>query len=181
LPPCACRTTCSPPPLPPPLPQGDACALPEGLGTFNALLAANLLCRVPDPAACLDQMDAALAPGGLLVLTSPFTWLEEYTAKERWVGGRAGADGAPVRCADALKGALAARGYTVLDEGRVSAALGEEGWHGGDMACVGVVVIEGCVWCKVGGFVITWCLAGGTTSHQGQLLRICCPPIPAIL
>jgi hypothetical protein len=29
--------------------QGDACKLPADLGTFDAILAANLLCRVPDP------------------------------------------------------------------------------------------------------------------------------------
>ncbi len=98
--------------------QGDACALPPGLGTFNAVLGANLLCRVPSPAACLDQITAALAPGGLLVLTSPFTWLEEYTDRAAWLGATYGSDGEPLRCADALKAALAARGFSVLDEGR---------------------------------------------------------------
>lgn len=89
------------------------------------MLAANLLCRVPSPAACLSEIDAALNPGGILVLTSPFTWLEEYTDRSKWVGGRredAGPDGAPLRCADALKAALGAKGYTVLDEGKVGLA-----------------------------------------------------------
>jgi hypothetical protein len=27
-------------------------------------------------------------PGGLLVITSPYTWLEEYTPREKWLGGR---------------------------------------------------------------------------------------------
>jgi hypothetical protein len=27
-------------------------------------------------------------PGGLLVITSPYTWLEEYTPKQKWLGGR---------------------------------------------------------------------------------------------
>jgi SAM-dependent methyltransferase len=49
--------------------QGDACALPAGLGTFDAVLAANLLCRVPDPQACLAGIADALNPGGVLVLT----------------------------------------------------------------------------------------------------------------
>ena len=26
-------------------------------------------------------------PGGLLVITSPYTWLEEFTKKEEWLGG----------------------------------------------------------------------------------------------
>jgi hypothetical protein len=29
-----------------------------------------------------------ILPGGLLVITSPYTWLEEYTPKEKWLGGR---------------------------------------------------------------------------------------------
>jgi SAM-dependent methyltransferase len=113
-------------PHPPDLPQGDACSLPPGIGTFDAVLAANLLCRVPSPAACLNEIDAALNPGGILVLTSPFTWLEEYTDKDKWLGGRAtaGAGGGPLRCADALKGALAAKGYSVLDEGKVGVFWG---------------------------------------------------------
>jgi hypothetical protein len=113
------------PPRPPPSPtprQGDACALPPGLGAFDACLAANLLCRVPSPAACLAEIDRSLNPGGILVLTSPFTWLEEYTDRAKWLGGRRdelGADGKPVRCADALKGALERMGYTVMEEGKV--------------------------------------------------------------
>ena len=27
-------------------------------------------------------------PGGQLLLTTPFTWLEEYTPRENWIGGR---------------------------------------------------------------------------------------------
>jgi len=105
--------------------QGDACALPAGLGSFDAVLAANLLCRVPSPAACLEQIDAALAPGGLLVMTSPFTWLEEYTDKCAWVGGTHDAAGKPVRCADALRAALAAKGYSVLQEDRMPLVIRE--------------------------------------------------------
>jgi SAM-dependent methyltransferase len=99
--------------------QGDACALPASLGTFDAVLAANLLCRVPDPQTCLQGIADALNPGGVLVLTSPFTWMEDYTAKSKWVGGRVCEDGKPLRCADALKAAMAELGFTVLEEGKV--------------------------------------------------------------
>lgn len=51
--------------------QGDACMLPEALGRFDACLAANLLCRVPDPHQCLQQIDARLNPGALLVCAKP--------------------------------------------------------------------------------------------------------------
>ena len=122
---CVCHTI---------FPQGDACKLPAGLGRFDAVLAANLLCRVPDPQACLQGIAEALNPGGVLVLTSPFTWMEDYTAKSKWLGGRAGADGAPLRCADALKAVTAELGFTVLEEGKVGA--GGRGGGGGLCVCV---------------------------------------------
>jgi putative 4-mercaptohistidine N1-methyltranferase len=65
--------------------QGDACRLPAGLRHFDAVLLANVLCRLPDPAACLKRMqgeNALVKPGGILVMTTPFSWLEEYTARE---------------------------------------------------------------------------------------------------
>ena len=47
----------STPPLSPSWPglQGDACALDANLGPFDAVLVANLLCRLPDPAAFLGR------------------------------------------------------------------------------------------------------------------------------
>lgn len=68
--------------------QGDACALREDLGTFDAVLAANLLCRLPNPTAFLDRVSSLLRPGGVLVLVSPYSWLPEYTAKDQWLGGK---------------------------------------------------------------------------------------------
>lgn len=70
--------------------QGDACALPLHLRGFDAVLMANVLCRLPDPVACLERMQGANAlvkPGGVLVMTTPFSWLEQYTKRERWLDG----------------------------------------------------------------------------------------------
>lgn len=70
--------------------QGDACTLPLHLKEFDAVLMANVLCRLPDPAACLERMQGANAlvkHGGVLVMTTPFSWLEEYTPKSRWLDG----------------------------------------------------------------------------------------------
>lgn len=65
----------------------DATALPLGLGPFDVVLAANLLCRLPDPDAFLQRLPDLVKPGGQLLLTTPFTWLEEYTPRDRWIGG----------------------------------------------------------------------------------------------
>jgi 5-histidylcysteine sulfoxide synthase/putative 4-mercaptohistidine N1-methyltranferase len=74
--------------------QGDACALPLHLKDFDAVLMANVLCRLPDPVACLERMqgvNALVKKGGVLVMTTPFSWLEEYTPKTHWVEGIEGA------------------------------------------------------------------------------------------
>jgi len=66
---------------------GNACSLRTGLGKFDLVLMANLIDRLPDPAACLAQMPDLVSPGGWLVITSPYTWLEEYTPREKWLDG----------------------------------------------------------------------------------------------
>ena len=65
--------------------QGDACALRANLGVFDLVLMANLIDRLPDPARCLAQLPALVAPGGALIITSPYTWLEDYTPREKWL------------------------------------------------------------------------------------------------
>jgi hypothetical protein len=56
---------------------------------------ANLIDRLPDPAACLALLPSLIPSGGWLILTSPYTWLEEYTPREKWLidadGGTLGA------------------------------------------------------------------------------------------
>lgn len=64
---------------------GDACALPPGLGLFDGILMANLLCRLPDPAACLEGLRAITAAGSVLVFTTPCSWDEAYTPREKWL------------------------------------------------------------------------------------------------
>jgi putative 4-mercaptohistidine N1-methyltranferase len=68
--------------------QGDACALRADLGSFDAVLAANLLCRLPEPTSFLKRCSSLVKPGGVLVLVSPYSWLPEYTKQEKWLGGR---------------------------------------------------------------------------------------------
>lgn len=75
--------------------QGDACNL-ETLrsqgslqaGGYDAVFAGNLLCRLPKPRAFLKSCSEwVVNKGGVLVLVSPFSWLEEYTPREEWIGG----------------------------------------------------------------------------------------------
>lgn len=67
--------------------QGDACNLKPHLTGFDLILAANLIDRLYDPRQFLAQVHERLTPGGLLVLSSPYTWLTEHTPRAAWLGG----------------------------------------------------------------------------------------------
>src|SRR5680860_1840258 len=67
--------------------QGDACDLKHQFSGYDLVLAANLIDRLYKPATFLTTIHERINDGGLLVIASPYTWLEEYTPKEEWVGG----------------------------------------------------------------------------------------------
>lgn len=67
--------------------QGDAMELETSLGSFDLVHAANLLCRLPEPERFLRRLPALLRPSGQLVLTTPCTWLEEFTPVSNWPEG----------------------------------------------------------------------------------------------
>jgi hypothetical protein len=48
---------------------------------------ANLIDRLNDPKQCLQSLRELVLPGGQLIITSPYTWLDDYTPKDRWLGG----------------------------------------------------------------------------------------------
>ena len=68
--------------------QGDAMQLADDLGAFDRVHAANLLCRLSDPALLLERLPKLVNPGGELVLATPCTWLEDFTPRENWPPGR---------------------------------------------------------------------------------------------
>ncbi|MBE2204735.1 MAG: putative 4-mercaptohistidine N1-methyltransferase [Chthoniobacterales bacterium] len=67
--------------------RGDATALRPDIGSFDLVLAVNLLCRLPQPRKFLQRLPGLVAPGGQLLLTTPFSWLPEYTERDQWIGG----------------------------------------------------------------------------------------------
>lgn len=67
--------------------QGDACNLPEKLTDYDLVFAGNLIDRLYDPAKFLELIKSRIKPGGVLVLTSPYTWLSDFTEREKWLGG----------------------------------------------------------------------------------------------
>ncbi|HEX8296726.1 MAG TPA: putative 4-mercaptohistidine N1-methyltransferase [Chthoniobacteraceae bacterium] len=85
--------------------QGDAMDLRGDLGTFDVVLLANLIDRLSNPRRCLETLPALINPGGQLIITSPYTWLEEFTPRENWLGGFE-RDGTRVATLDGLRAAL---------------------------------------------------------------------------
>ncbi|PXA02940.1 putative 4-mercaptohistidine N1-methyltransferase [Coraliomargarita sinensis] len=66
--------------------QGDAQFIREDIGQFDVVVACNLICRLPEPMRLLQRLPDLLKPGGQLFMTTPFTWLEEYTPSDNWLG-----------------------------------------------------------------------------------------------
>ncbi|WP_300464033.1 5-histidylcysteine sulfoxide synthase [Desulfobacula sp.] len=96
--------------------QADASNLKSRFTGYDLILAANLIDRLYDPVKFLTTIHMRLRMNGLLVLTSPYTWLEEFTKKENWVGGIRKA-GEPYTTLDGLKELLSAH-FKMLDEPR---------------------------------------------------------------
>lgn len=67
--------------------QGDAMHLRQDLGAFDVVHAANLLCRLTEPALLVERLPQLVKPGGQLLLTTPCTWLADFTPPERWPTG----------------------------------------------------------------------------------------------
>lgn len=64
---------------------GDAMNLNSGLGAFDVVLLLNVICRLPEPAVCLKRIHEFVKPDGQLIVSSPYTWMEEYTSPEHWL------------------------------------------------------------------------------------------------
>lgn len=93
---------------------GDACQMVKSVGEgrqYDAVVLANLLCRVPDPTACLEGLSQVVKPGGVALLVTPFTWLEEYTPRELWFGSKDGQLGIHV-----LEKNMTALGFTKIHD-----------------------------------------------------------------
>jgi len=67
--------------------QADACNLKPIFKEFDLIFAGNLIDRLYDPKKFLDSLASRLNKGGMFIMTSPYTWQEESTPKEKWIGG----------------------------------------------------------------------------------------------
>jgi 5-histidylcysteine sulfoxide synthase/putative 4-mercaptohistidine N1-methyltranferase len=65
--------------------QADACNLKPIFTGFDLILAANLIDRLYAPEKFLSEIHERLNEGGVLVLTSPYSWSEDFTVKNDWL------------------------------------------------------------------------------------------------
>lgn len=86
--------------------QGDAGNLKPQYTGYDLIFMSNLLDRVPEPENLLHSIAERLNVEGLLVVGSPFTWLEEYTRRENWLGGHKETNGETLSSTDALERVL---------------------------------------------------------------------------
>lgn len=93
--------------------QGDAMNLAPEIGSFDFVLMANLIDRLPDPRHCLESIHRFVEDDGILAITSPYTWLEEYTPRDKWLGGYF-ENNQPVRSFDTLNEILSGK-FELLD------------------------------------------------------------------
>lgn len=82
----------------------DALSLPPECTGYDLVFAGNLIDRLKSPRLFLSSIHQRLVPNGLLVLTSPYTWLSEFTPRSEWLGGFS--EGG--RCLTTLEGLSAA-------------------------------------------------------------------------
>ena len=86
--------------------QADACNLNEKFTGYDLIFAGNLIDRLYAPKKFLTMIHQRMNKGGLLILASPYTWLEEYTDRQEWLGGFKDASGENYTTLDGLKAIL---------------------------------------------------------------------------
>ena len=102
--------------------QGDACSIGEmatdgRLGKYDGIIMSNLLCRLPDPLRCLNGLPRVVNKGGVVVLVTPFSWLEEFTPRSKWLGGFIDpVSKEPLRSKDELQLIMEERGFEKIHE-----------------------------------------------------------------
>lgn len=98
--------------------RADACSLPADFVDFDAVLLANALDRLPSPMSLLGRLAGPrgiVKKGGIVLITTPFTWQEQYTPKAIWLGGYVDEEGHPKWSFDGLMEAMSAD-FELLEE-----------------------------------------------------------------
>jgi putative 4-mercaptohistidine N1-methyltranferase len=82
--------------------QADACNLADKYTGYDLVVGANLLDRLYSPRKFLGMIHERMNAHGVLVLSSPYTWLTEHTERDEWPGGFR-LDGEPFTTLDGMR------------------------------------------------------------------------------
>jgi len=83
---------------------------------YDLVCGFNLIDRLEKPTVFLKSVNARLNQGGVLVLASPYTWLEEFTPKDNWLGGFKYGDNDGLSTYLGMKELLLAEGFEEIKE-----------------------------------------------------------------
>jgi putative 4-mercaptohistidine N1-methyltranferase len=110
---------------------GDACKIAEmsssgNLSSYDAVSMSNLLCRLPDPTGCLNGLPRIVNKGGVVLLTTPFSWLTEFTPRSKWMGGfNDPVSKEPIRSKDILQATMEDNGFEKIHQEEVPLVIRE--------------------------------------------------------
>ena len=112
--------------------QGDACSLTgmaeEGkLATdYDGVIMSNLICRLPDPRACLNGLNGILNENGVVIMVTPFSWLDEFTHRSQWLGGFYDpVTKEPIHSIDVLRGIMYDNGFEQIHDEEIVCVIRE--------------------------------------------------------
>lgn len=94
----------------------DACALPLPGASLAGVVALNVMDCLANPGAALLSWARALAPGGVLLLSTPFDWSGHATPIDAWLGGHSQRGPERGSSEAALRRHLAWAGFDIIGE-----------------------------------------------------------------
>jgi 5-histidylcysteine sulfoxide synthase/putative 4-mercaptohistidine N1-methyltranferase len=104
---------------------GDAMNLKHPFGPFDLIIGANLIDRLPNPIEVLSNCHEMLNNKGILLLLSPYTWLEQFTDRKYWIGG--GGIGGDNDTFEVLKNIMDSFCFDLVAEKNVTLLIREHG------------------------------------------------------
>lgn len=105
--------------------QGDAGNLKPQFDNYDLIFMGNLVDRLSNPAEVIKEVIKRVNVGGLLIIASPFTWLEEYTPRENWLGGYKDDSGETLSSTQALIDTLANNAELVSEPHEIPFVIAE--------------------------------------------------------
>ena len=70
---------------------------------YDVVLGCNLIDRLPDPSQWIELAKQKVSKDGIIINCSPYTWLEEFTPINKWIGGYRNSSAENITTQDGLR------------------------------------------------------------------------------